>query len=167
MHRETRQTSAQHACRTPAVTRVSRDRAASALRPFLCVFLVTPEILCPDNPPGREGRRSLAQTQGRIRLCRKTRSGFERLFCRLAASGSIDDKTNIACFAVFARRKKPLALGPTTEFSNRAKQKQSPKTRILLQLQPGRHLYLENDRKGNYGYLGTLRRQGYMYFEVF
>ncbi len=39
------------------------------------------------------------------RLCRKTQSGFERPFFRLAASGSIDDKTNIACFAVFARRK--------------------------------------------------------------
>jgi len=33
------------------------------------------------------------------------RSGFERLVFRLTASGSIDDKTNIACFAVFARRK--------------------------------------------------------------
>jgi len=39
------------------------------------------------------------------RLCLKTRSGFERLVFRLAASGSIDDKTNIACFAVFVRRK--------------------------------------------------------------
>ena len=39
------------------------------------------------------------------RLCLKTRSGFERLIFRLTASGSIDDKTNIACFAVFARRK--------------------------------------------------------------
>ena len=38
-------------------------------------------------------------------LCRKTRSGFERLVFRLTASGCIDDKTNIACFAVFARRK--------------------------------------------------------------
>ena len=38
------------------------------------------------------------------RLCLKTRSGFERLIFRLAASGSIDDKTNIACFAVFVRR---------------------------------------------------------------
>jgi len=40
-----------------------------------------------------------------IRHCRKTRSGFERLIFRLTASGCIDDKTNIACFAVFARRK--------------------------------------------------------------
>ncbi len=40
-----------------------------------------------------------------FRLCLKTRSGFERLIFRLAASGCIDDKTNIACFAVFARRK--------------------------------------------------------------
>jgi hypothetical protein len=31
--------------------------------------------------------------------CRRTRSGFERPFFRLAASGCIDDKTNIACFA--------------------------------------------------------------------
>ncbi len=35
---------------------------------------------------------------------RRIRSGFERPFFRLAASGCIDDKTNIACFAVFARR---------------------------------------------------------------
>ncbi|MCH8193662.1 MAG: carbohydrate binding family 9 domain-containing protein [Planctomycetes bacterium] len=51
----------------------------------------------------------------RLRLCLKTRPGFpsglslgvedERPFSRLAASGCIDDKTNIACFAVFARRK--------------------------------------------------------------
>ena len=40
-----------------------------------------------------------------LRLCLKTRSGFERLIFRLTASGCIDDKTNIACFAVFARRK--------------------------------------------------------------
>jgi len=40
-----------------------------------------------------------------LRLCPKTRSGFERLVFRLTASGSIDDKANIACFAVFARRK--------------------------------------------------------------
>jgi len=39
------------------------------------------------------------------RLCRKTRSGFEQLVFRLTASGCIDDKTDIACFAVFARRK--------------------------------------------------------------
>jgi len=43
-----------------------------------------------------------------FRLCLKTRSGFERLVFRMAASppeADIDDKTNIACFAVFARRK--------------------------------------------------------------
>ena len=42
------------------------------------------------------------------RLCLKTRSGFERLIFRLTASPpevDIDDKTDIACFAVFARRK--------------------------------------------------------------
>jgi hypothetical protein len=39
------------------------------------------------------------------RLCLKTRSGFERLIFRPAASGSIDDKTNIVCFAAFAKRK--------------------------------------------------------------
>jgi len=38
-------------------------------------------------------------------LCLKTRSGFERLVFRLATSGCIDDKANIACFAVFAMRK--------------------------------------------------------------
>ena len=36
----------------------------------------------------------------RIGACRKTRSGFERPFSRLTASGCIDDRTNIACFAV-------------------------------------------------------------------
>ena len=43
----------------------------------------------------------------RTRLCRKTRSGFERPFSRLTASGCIDDKTNppLADFAVLARRK--------------------------------------------------------------
>jgi len=40
-----------------------------------------------------------------LEACRRTRSGFERPFFRLAASGCVDDKTNIACFAVFARRK--------------------------------------------------------------
>jgi hypothetical protein len=35
--------------------------------------------------------------------CRRTRSGFERPFFHLAASGFIDDKTNIDYFAVFAR----------------------------------------------------------------
>ena len=40
-----------------------------------------------------------------LRLCRKTRSGFERPFFHLAESGFIDDKTDIACFAVLARRK--------------------------------------------------------------
>ena len=46
-------------------------------------------------------------TRSRVRLCRKTRSGFERLIFRLTASGSIDDTTNppSADFAVFARRK--------------------------------------------------------------
>jgi len=53
------------------------------------------------------------------RLCLKTRSGFVRLIFRLTASGCIDDKTNIACFAVLPGEKTP-ALGPTTEFSERA-----------------------------------------------
>jgi hypothetical protein len=35
----------------------------------------------------------------------KTRPGFEQPFLRLTASGCIDDKTNIACFAVFVRQK--------------------------------------------------------------
>ena len=42
---------------------------------------------------------------GPLGACRSIRSGFERPFFRLAASGGIDDRTNIACFAVFARRK--------------------------------------------------------------
>jgi len=40
-----------------------------------------------------------------VGACRTTRSGFERLVFRLRASGCIDDRTNIACFAVFFRRK--------------------------------------------------------------
>jgi len=44
-----------------------------------------------------------------IRLCLETRSGFERLVFRptvpMYIGSSIDDKTDIACFAVFARRK--------------------------------------------------------------
>ena len=67
-----------------------------------------------------ENAKTLLTAGAKIRLCRQTRSGLERLFFRLAASGCIDDKTNIACFAVFARRKKPLALGPTMEFSDKA-----------------------------------------------
>jgi hypothetical protein len=43
--------------------------------------------------------------KGALGACRRTRSGFERPFFRLAASGCIGDKTNIACFAVFARQK--------------------------------------------------------------
>jgi len=39
---------------------------------------------------------------GYVRKLDQASSGF---FFRLAASGCIDDKTNIACFAVFARRK--------------------------------------------------------------
>ena len=37
--------------------------------------------------------------------CQRIRSGFERPFFRLTASGCIDDRTNIACFAVFVRQK--------------------------------------------------------------
>ena len=51
-----------------------------------------------------------------IRLCRKTLSGFERPFFRRAASGSIDDTTNIACFAVFARRKNCSLSGRRPSF---------------------------------------------------
>jgi len=45
----------------------------------------------------------------RPRLCLETRSGFERLIFHLTASppeADIDDKTNIACFAVFVREKR-------------------------------------------------------------
>ena len=44
-----------------------------------------------------------------LRLCLKTRFGFERLVSRLIVpmyiGSPIDDIANIACFAVFARRK--------------------------------------------------------------
>ena len=33
--------------------------------------------------------------------------------------GCIDDKTNIACFAISSKAKKRFGLGPTTEFSDR------------------------------------------------
>jgi streptomycin 6-kinase len=59
--------------------------------------------LCLDYYEGQGCKEALAPAF--LRLCLKTRSGFERLVFRLTASGSIDDKTNIACFAVFARRK--------------------------------------------------------------
>ena len=62
----------------------------------------------------------LTENQAR-RLCLKTRSGFERPFFHLAASGCIDDRTNIACFAVFARRKQRLPLSET-------RLRQQPKT---------------------------------------
>jgi hypothetical protein len=56
-----------------------------------------------------EHRPSLHASEATIGLAlgarRRTRSGFERPFFRLAASGCIDDKTNIACFAVFASLK--------------------------------------------------------------
>ncbi len=48
--------------------------------------------------------------------CRRTRSGFERLISRLPASGCIDDKTNIACFAVFVRRKNCSLSGRRRSF---------------------------------------------------
>jgi len=48
-------------------------------------------------------------TDKALRLCLKTRSGFQRLIFRLTVpmyiGSCIDDITNIACFAVFARRK--------------------------------------------------------------
>ena len=59
---------------------------------------------------------AVAVERSRNRLCRKTRSGFERPFFRLATSGCIDDKTNIACFAVFARRKNCSLSGQRRSF---------------------------------------------------
>ena len=57
--------------------------------------------------PGKEAAK-IACNHLRPRFCLKIRSGFERLIFRLTASppkADIDDKTDIACFAVFARRK--------------------------------------------------------------
>ncbi|MCH8194056.1 MAG: hypothetical protein IIA65_08565 [Planctomycetes bacterium] len=54
------------------------------------------------------------------RLCLKDPSGFKRPFFRLAAFGSIDDTTSIACFAIFTRHEKLLAPGSATELSERA-----------------------------------------------
>ena len=53
-------------------------------------------------PKQKEPRVSEQEILG---ACRRIRTGFERLFFRMAPSGCIDDKTDIACFAVFARRK--------------------------------------------------------------
>jgi len=69
---------------------------------------------------------TLSISHRRVRLCLKTRFGFERLIFRLTASGSIDD--NQYRLLQFPRHRsgqalpseKPLALGPTTEFSDRA-----------------------------------------------
>ena len=75
---------------------------------------------------------------GNQRLCLKTRPGFDRLVFRLATSGSIDDKTNIACFAIFARRKntrsraddgvfrKSLADAPDHPENEQVKQARNP-----------------------------------------
>ena len=59
--------------------------------------------------PSKKAAR-IASNHLRPRLCLKTRSGFERLIFRLTASGCIDDKTDIACFAVFAKRKTARSL---------------------------------------------------------
>ena len=67
----------------------------------------------------------------KVRLCRKSRPGFEQPFFRLAVpmyiGSSIDDKTNIACFSSLdvardklCQAKKLLALGRTVDFSERA-----------------------------------------------
>ena len=86
------------------------------------------------------------------RLCRKTRSGFERPFflnrficccrsncrikaaavVRLAASGCIDDRTNIACFAVFASRKNCSLSGRRRSFPTKPGKKLSVKLVLPL-----------------------------------
>ncbi len=59
---------------------------------------------------------SCTRSMWSLRLCLKTPSGFERLAFRLAASGCIVDTTNIACFAVFARRKNGPLSGRRRNF---------------------------------------------------
>ena len=54
-----------------------------------------------------------------IRLCLKTRSGFERLVLRLAASGCIDDKTNIACFSSLGVARDRLCQAKNRSLSGR------------------------------------------------
>jgi len=75
-------------------------------------------------PSDKQARQGDAWTS---MLCLKTRSGFERLIFRLAASASIDDKTNIACFSSLGVARDRLCQAknrsishPTTEFSDRA-----------------------------------------------
>ncbi|MCF7974812.1 MAG: PAS domain-containing protein [Phycisphaerae bacterium] len=51
--------------------------------------------------------------------CRRTQSSFERPFDRLAASACIDDKTNIACFGLFANRSNCSLSGFNDGFSDR------------------------------------------------
>ena len=61
--------------------------------------------------------------------CRSIRSGFERPFFRLTASGCIDDKTNIVCFAVFARRKNCSLSGRRASFPTKPRSDSSPAVR--------------------------------------
>ena len=93
---------------------------------FLCIGTGYSLGACPDCDAG-----VMACWRDGVRLCLKTRSGFERPFflnffidwrikaaavVRLAASGCIDDTTNIACFAVFVRQKNCSLSGPRWSF---------------------------------------------------
>ena len=50
-----------------------------------------------------------------VRLCLKSRSGFEQLVSRLTTAGCLDDETGIACFVVLVRPKM-LAIESITDF---------------------------------------------------
>ena len=52
-------------------------------------------------------------------LCRKTRSGFERLIFRLAVSGCIDDKANIVCFGSLGVARDRLCQAKNRSLSGR------------------------------------------------
>ncbi len=78
----------------------------------LCVTAVTP-----------------SRAEGSVRLCRKTRSGFERLILRLTASGCIDDKTNIACFGSLGVARDRLCQAKNRSLSGRRRSFQTePRT---------------------------------------
>jgi uncharacterized membrane protein len=61
----------------------------------------------------------LPQAESALGACRRTQSSFERPFDRLAASACIDDRTNIACFGLFASRSNCSLSGFNDGFSDR------------------------------------------------
>jgi len=66
---------------------------------YLLANFVGKEILWPLKANVVTFLMSFGENRVCLGACRSIRSGFERPFFRLTASGCIDDKTNIACFS--------------------------------------------------------------------